>query len=62
MVMMWRSIVLLIQLIIEARLVVLPEPVGPVTRIKPARTLDQLFDHRRQAELLEGEKLVGNSP
>ena len=53
---------LLIQLIIEARLVVLPEPVGPVTRIKPARPLDQLFHHGRQTKLLEGEKLVGNSP
>ena len=33
--MMWRSILLLSQLTIEARLVVLPEPVGPVTRIRP---------------------------
>ncbi len=33
--MMWRSMLSLIQLIIDARLVVLPEPVGPVTRISP---------------------------
>ena len=33
--MMWRSMLSLSQLIIEARLVVLPEPVGPVTRISP---------------------------
>ena len=60
--MMWRSIVLLIQLIIDARLVVLPEPVGPVTRIRPRGRCDQLLDDRRQAELLEREELVGNPP
>ena len=60
--MMWRSIVLLIQLIIEARLVVLPEPGRPGHQDQAARPLDQLFDHRRQTELLEREELVGNAP
>ena len=53
---------LLIQLIMDARLVVLPEPVGPVTRIKPRGRVINCSDHRRQPELLEREELVGNSP
>ena len=32
----------------------LPEPVGPVTRIRPRGFSHELRDDRRQAELLEG--------
>ena len=40
----------------------MPEPGRPGHQDQAPRPLDQLFDDRRQAELLEGEKLVGNSP
>jgi len=49
-------------LIIDARLVVLPEPVGPVTRIKPRGRWISSSMIGGQAELLEGEELVGDSP
>ncbi len=38
----------------------MPEPVGPVTRNRPRGPADQLLADRRQADLLEGEQLVGD--
>ena len=52
----------MIQLIIEARLVVLPEPVGPVTRINPRGRVINCSITAGKSELLERQKLVGNPP
>ena len=38
----------------------LPLPVGPVTRIEPARLFAKLAQYRRQLELVEGFDLEGN--
>ena len=48
MVRMWPYSFLLMWSIIAARVVDLPEPVGPVTRTRP-RHVDQIPKHRRAA-------------
>ena len=45
-----------------ASVVLLPEPVGPVTRNSPRGRMISSFDDRRQAQLLQGQQLVGNLP
>ena len=55
--MMCPRIRVLILSIIDASVVDLPEPVGPVTSTSPRGLLAQLGDHRRQAELLERDDL-----
>ena len=44
--------------IIAARVVDLPEPVGPVTRTKPRGLRGQLAQHLRHAERVEGRDLL----
>ena len=49
-------------MIIAASVVVLPEPVGPVTRNSPRGRVIKLLQDRRQPKLLERQQLVGNLP
>ena len=51
----WRSRLILSS--IAASVVDLPLPVGPVTRMRPARLVGQLVDDRRQPELVEARDL-----
>ena len=45
-----------------ASVVLLPEPVGPVTRNKPRGRWHKLFNDRRRAQLFERQQRVGNLP
>ena len=59
MVTMWPRSSVLILSIIDASVVDLPEPVGPVTRMRPRGFLHSSGDDRRQPELLEARILNG---
>ena len=56
-VMMCRRCSVLILSMIDASVVLLPEPVGPVTSTRPRGLFGELGDDRRQAELVEGQDL-----
>ena len=62
MVRMWQARSVLIWSIIEASVVDLPEPVGPVTRIRPWCSSAKVAHDRRQAELVHGRDLAGDDP
>ena len=52
----WTSRLLLMWSIMPARVVVLPEPVGPVTSTRPRGLERQRREHGRQAEVLERDR------
>ncbi len=62
MVMTWRRCVALISWIIAASVVVLPEPVGPVTSTSPFWCPGELADHRRELELVDRGHRPRGSP
>ena len=55
----WTSRLVLMWSIMPASVVVLPEPVGPVTSTRPRGSRASDAEHRRQAELVERDRADG---
>ena len=59
---MWTSRLLLMWSIMPASVVVLPEPVGPVTSTRPRGSRASALEHRRQAEVVERDRADADPP